>query len=137
MNSIVIAAQKVRETFVMIKSNITSQQFVELITASKRCYKIKLRYCTLLTDSEIDFGDKLNDASFTVLDLGYSGHNFYSDFPNYPSRLKNVLKGLGKVEQVRQNLKEINLEDSGLDKAEVEQMLVDCNLNTEVEVTGV
>jgi hypothetical protein len=108
---------------------VNSEQVTQIISSAKSSNWICLHQCQLLLDDEIDFGDTLDESELELLDLGYSGGPRYSDFKSNPHRLENFLKALGKSLRVRQNLKEISLYNSGLDRKTVEQMLKDSQLD--------
>jgi hypothetical protein len=101
----------------------------QIISSAKSSNCISLYQCQLLLDDEIDFGDTLDESKFETLNLNYSGGSKYSDFKSNPHRLENLLKALGKSLRVRQNLKQIWLYNSGLDRKTVEQMLKDSQLD--------
>ena len=135
MDPLLTAIPKVKDDFTIYNFSISAPQLVSLITAAKNCRELGFRNCTLLTDSEIDFGDTLDDSAFSVLDFGFSGNKLHSDFADNPHRLKNVLVGLGKVQKVRENLKQIKLFNCTLKKEVVEQMITESGF-TEVQLTS-
>lgn len=135
MDSLLQVAPKANVEFKIFRSSVSLAQFKSLVVAAKDWKEIGFYYCALLIDSEVDFSDNLDNSLFSILDLYLSGQSDRSDFATHPSRLKNILKGLGKVPKVRANLKKIRLQKAGLKKADVESMLAECGF-ANVEITG-
>jgi hypothetical protein len=79
-------------------------------------------------DEEFDFGDSLDGVVFKILDLCGSDNEEFSNFQSHPHRLENLLKALGKIQSVRDNLNKLFLHEGILDRDSVEKMLKDTQL---------
>jgi hypothetical protein len=82
----------------------------------------------LNTDQEFSFGEALDGAKFKFIDFWRSGRKEFNDFTTHPERLSNILKALGEVEDVRENLQKIMLRKDDIKESKVVQMLKDSNL---------
>lgn len=115
----------------MYNCRVSQKDFEDLIVAAKHTsFTGFISYCTVLTDEECDFGDRLDDATFSYLYLYNMGQQQYSNWADHPHRLENIIKGLGKSKGVRDHLKTLDLLNSGLDKDRVQQMLNDNSLGS-------
>jgi len=108
---------------------LTCSEFIDIIANYKHCNYIRIEYCWIDTQSSFSFGDKLNGAKFKTLNFGYSGRGYRSNWKANPDKLRNIIKALSVVPDIKSNLEEIIINTCGISKAEVEQMLKDENLS--------
>ncbi|CAI2363762.1 unnamed protein product [Moneuplotes crassus] len=103
---------------------ITKQEFEDLMLS---CQHSKYAYfygCKILTDSEIDFKDRLDQASFTAIDFNYTGHSGYTNWSEDGfMKFKNIVKGFAKVESIKNRHIDIHLGNCGMSKSQAEAIL--------------
>ena len=69
LHSLCLAAPRAKEDFIIYHCKISGEEFVNLLIAGRHCEHISFISCTILTDSECDFGRALDDATFKQLNL--------------------------------------------------------------------
>jgi hypothetical protein len=107
---------------------VESELLVKLMAQCKHLNGIELKEWAFKTDEEFSFGEALDGAKFKSLSFWYSGKKKLSDFSTHPQRLSNILKALGEVEDVRDNLEDIWFDEEDIKEDVIAQMLKGSNL---------
>ncbi|CAI2363653.1 unnamed protein product [Moneuplotes crassus] len=115
---------------------LSKAQFEDLLVACKNCQCVRIRYCYIDTETEVDFGTRLDGSSFRQLDFFCTGGLDYSKWGESDAfRFKNLTKGFSKVEDIRERKWTLCLGDCGLTKETVDQVLTTEGF-TKVELEG-
>ncbi|CAI2387070.1 unnamed protein product [Moneuplotes crassus] len=73
---------------------LEKDQFENLFVSAKKCHTIRFRCCKIFTDTEVDFGDRLENSLFEELDFYLTGSKDYSNWADMEnSRFVNLLTG--------------------------------------------
>ncbi|CAI2361883.1 unnamed protein product [Moneuplotes crassus] len=108
----------------LVHWSITKQEFEDLMASCQHSKYVYFCACKILTDSGIDFGDRLDQASFTTIDFNYTGHSSYDNWSkNGFVKFKNIVKGFAKVESIKNRPIDIHLGDCGISKSQAEIIL--------------
>ncbi|CAI2363915.1 unnamed protein product [Moneuplotes crassus] len=104
--------------------SMTKQEFEDLMVSSQHSKYVYFCACKILTDSEVDFGDRLDQASFTTIDFNSTGHSSYDNWSkNEYMKFKNIVKGFAKVESIKSRPIDIHLGGCGMSKSQAEAIL--------------
>ncbi|CAI2360875.1 unnamed protein product [Moneuplotes crassus] len=115
---------------------MSKSEFEDIIVAAKNCKQIEIDRCKIDTKQELHFGDRLNESSFTTLFLGGVGGSSYSNWSQDDFlQFKNIIKGLAKVEQVKNRAIKLNLKDCDLTKEKAESILQESGM-TNITLEG-
>lgn len=99
-------------------------EFEEIMIAAKHCKSIRFYYCTILTNSECDFGDKLADATFTEINFDYTGWVETSNWEGNPEFFSNIFTGIAKCSPAtKTNLLFVNIKSCAYDINEARRIL--------------
>ncbi|CAI2361929.1 unnamed protein product [Moneuplotes crassus] len=103
---------------------MTSSQFQDLLVAAQKTDHVKFWCCKIDIGEEVDFGGRLDQAAFTKIDFEYTGGSDYSNWAqNGFETFKNIVKGLAKVESIKNRQVSINLSNCGMSKDQAESIL--------------
>ncbi|CAI2362046.1 unnamed protein product [Moneuplotes crassus] len=103
---------------------ITSSQFQDILVAAQNTDYVRFCYCKIDAGEEVDFGGRLDQAAFTTIDFESTGGSSKSNWSqNGFETFKNIVKGLAKVESVKNRQVSINLKNCGMSKDQAESIL--------------
>ena len=104
------------------------------MVSCKYIKELVLLSCTILTDEECDFKNKLFDSKIQIITLNNTGYWSHWNL-NGAQRLKNIVKGLSKEQGIKDYLKVIHLNRCWISRAQAESILIENGLDN-VDVEG-
>ncbi|CAI2362100.1 unnamed protein product [Moneuplotes crassus] len=108
----------------LINWAMTKSQFQDLLVAAQNTDYVQFRHCKIDSSAEVDFGGRLDQATFTNIDFEGTGHSIYSNWNrNGFEKFKNIVKGLAKVESVKNRRVSIYLGDCGMSRDQAQSIL--------------
>lgn len=116
-DSIMKAASKVSEEVYIYNFSMNQDQLTTIMSSFKHVSNwVCLIECEIITDQEPNFTEVLKDAQSRAISFYDSGLAQRSDWRTHTMRFVNIIKALGKVQDVRTNLREISLHETGLEE---------------------
>jgi len=103
---------------------MTSSQFQDILVAAQKADYVRFGGCKIDVGEEVDFGGRLDQAAFTNIDFESTGRSDRSNWAqNGFETFKNIVKGLAKVESIKNRQVSIHLYDCGMSKDQAESIL--------------
>ena len=94
---------------ILFNETVFSQEsFCLVIKAIKGVETVEFGSCTIITDSECNFGE-MNGCKLKTISLHKSDDEYYSNWVHNRKRLHNILAGIDKCENLRNSIKRIRL----------------------------
>mmetsp|Transcript_35115 Transcript_35115/g.40580 ORF Transcript_35115/g.40580 Transcript_35115/m.40580 type:complete len:159 (+) Transcript_35115:978-1454(+) len=129
IESLICVAEKVNKSILLNNLNVCKDEFEELMDAFKHCKEIiHFVSCKIETRSEVSFEDSLKDWQTETLSFNFSGGEKFSNWGENLEHFENIIKALGKSEDVKKNLKGIYLKDFNAPEETIMKIMKECNL---------
>ncbi|CAI2358787.1 unnamed protein product [Moneuplotes crassus] len=133
INELCSLSSKIEERFVIRNFEVSQSHLHTLLAAYKHTKYFCLDSCNLSLNSIFSFEGSLQGSTLQVLDLSSCGSSQLGNWEKYPSRFKNLIKALAQEKDFKRNLKQIRVEDCGMERSKVEEVLKECQFG-EVEI---
>jgi hypothetical protein len=104
------------------------KEFKRTVASFRHSSLVSLKKCILRLDKPFSFHNAMDDAKFKSLNLSHSESALFSDFGSNPHRLENLLKALGEVQTIRDNLFQLIIYNSGISDEKFKALLEDHKL---------
>ncbi|CAI2360385.1 unnamed protein product [Moneuplotes crassus] len=122
--SLLRAIRKVRQNLNFGQCKIMKNEFEEIMIAAKHCKSIRFFRCSIITNSECDFGDKLADATFSEINFELTGCDATSNWKGNPDFFSNIFTGIAKCSPAaKTNLLFVNINACQYDVNEARRIL--------------
>jgi len=121
-SGIIEVGGKVTQKLHINQFHIQQTEFEDIIKAFKNWKEIKFESWSIKTPDQCEF-DGLEEAIIQKISFSGSGGIEYSNWRENSSMFKNIILGLSKFEAVRDNLKEIEIDNCGLPNGNAEEIL--------------
>ncbi|CAI2371565.1 unnamed protein product [Moneuplotes crassus] len=103
---------------------ITSSQFQDLLVAAQNIDHVRFCGCKISVGEEVDFEHRLDQTAFIKIDSEGTGDRVYSNWTqNGFETFQSIVKGLAKVESVKNRQVNINLKDCEMSRDQVQSIL--------------
>ena len=129
-------ATKTTRTFCVCNSNITTNDFIEIICSSKNAINVHLRDDTILLDGEFDFGNNMERWKIQYIGFFLSGESNRSDWISYPNRFENIISAISRCLPLRKSLKVLGVGRCGINR-EFAQKILRKFMMDDIELLGV
>ncbi|CAI2365111.1 unnamed protein product [Moneuplotes crassus] len=123
MTELEALSSKVEERFWICNFEVSQHQMKTLLAKYKRKRWFGFYNCKLALSSVPDFGGTLKGSQLEILDLHCCGISDLGDWENNPAHFKNLIEGLAKEQDFKNNLKHILMWGCGMEKSQVEEIL--------------
>ncbi|CAI2387198.1 unnamed protein product [Moneuplotes crassus] len=123
MTALEALSSKVEEEFVIYNFEVSQHQMKTLLAKYKRKRRFGFLSCKLALSSVPDFGGALQGSQLKALGLNGCGSSDLGDWKNNPAHFENLIEGLAKEQDFKDNLKWIGMEDCGMEESQVEVIL--------------
>ncbi|CAI2359058.1 unnamed protein product [Moneuplotes crassus] len=123
MTELEALSSKVEEKFGICNFEVSQNQMKTLLAKYKRKSWFGFVDCNLALSSVPDFGGALQGSQLERLDLTGCGASARGGWKNNPSHFENLIEGLAKEQDFKNNLKMIWMGGCGMEKSQVEEIL--------------
>ena len=135
LESLKIAASKVKNQFAVDKTKFSSYEFWELVSAAKGVKELHFQYDKILLDESADFGD-MEGSNIECLGFYWSGGSNYSNWKEHPIRFENIIAGISKSKGLKGSLKRLYIHSCEITNDKAQEVLNKYELH-EVMLEGV
>ncbi|CAI2363211.1 unnamed protein product [Moneuplotes crassus] len=118
-------SQRVSGWLFIHRFEVSQDQIVYLFSVNGHQEYFGFSWCKLDLSSVPEFGGSLAGNTIKALGLYSCGGSSYCDWGNNESHFANLIAGLSKEEDFRKNLGWIDILECGMEKIEVEKILMD------------
>ncbi|CAI2368343.1 unnamed protein product [Moneuplotes crassus] len=125
LEELVEVSKRVTGQLFIYNFEVPQDQLVSLFSANRHTKYFGLPFCKLSLSSVPGFGGTLAGSTMQGLNLGGCGGSSYGDWGNNESHFENLIAGLSKEEDFRENLKWIGMGKCGMEMNVVKKILVD------------
>ena len=129
LESLKIVSTKTCNQFAVDKTNFSSDEFRELVTAAKGAKQLGFRFDIIPLDEQVDFGN-MKESKLERLSFQYSGGSDYSNWKANPMRFENLVASIDQSQGLKNSLKELNIRDCEITKEKAQEVLNKYNLKT-------
>ena len=122
------AASKTYDVLNIHNTELSSQEFWEIVSAGRYCKKLQFCFDLITFDEMWDFKGDMNGCKIEYLYLLSSGSSDYSDWSNHPQRFKNLIAAIAKCAPLSKSLKVLNISKCEISKTRVIEIWNNYNL---------
>ena len=134
LESLKIVSTKTSNQFAIDKTNFTSDEFRELISAAKGTKELYFQYNIISLDEQVDFGS-MKGSKLEYLGFYYSGGPGYSNWKAHPMRFENLIASISKSQGLKNSLKSLWIRECEITKEKAQEVLKKYNLKS-IELGG-
>ncbi|CAI2362004.1 unnamed protein product [Moneuplotes crassus] len=124
MDELAAVSQRVWEALFIYKFEVSQSQLTTLLAANKHKEPFGFTNCKLSLSSVPDFGGRLEGSTLEILHLDSCGGSDYGDWATNESHFENLVEGLSKEQDFKNNLQGIRMRECGMELETVEEILV-------------
>ena len=135
LESLEVASTKTSDGFSVDKTNFSSDEFRELVCATKGTKQLYFVSDIIPLDEQVDFGN-MEGSKLELLWFKYSGGSGYSNWKSHPMRFENLVASIAKSQGLKNSLKTLWIGNCEITKEKAQEVLNKYNLNS-VALTGV
>ena len=126
-------SQWVSKRVIISNVEFNHSQIAKFLAASKHIKeRIWFTKVKIIADSVVNFGDSLDGFKTERIIFDNCGEQDVSDWKNHPERFSNIIEGLGKIKDVRENLTSLHLYRCCLKKDQVEEILEENGFSVDI-----
>ena len=124
------AARRTSNQFYICYTNLSSEEFWEIVSAGKNCSKLWFYSSLIKFDEEWEFGEEIEGWKISSIYFNHSGSSNYSDWSNKPIRLNNLIAAISRCEYLTKSLKEIQISNCDISDITFGEILDRYKLNS-------
>ncbi|CAI2386342.1 unnamed protein product [Moneuplotes crassus] len=123
IDELAAVSQRVCGGLVICNFEVSQPQLVTLLAAYKHKKAVGFNACNLSLSSVPDFGGRLEGSTLKGLGLNFLGESDRCDWASNESHFENLVEGLSKEQDFKNNLQGIGMKECGMDFETVEEIL--------------
>ena len=116
-------AAKVTDYLYINNTDLTGQEFWDLVSAAKFCQYLYFQYDLIAFDEKWDFGKEMDGCKINYIYFTYSGFRSHSDWGQNIHRFENMVAAISICSPLLKSLKTIYIYNWDITKAKAEEIL--------------
>ena len=116
-------AAKVTDYLYINNTDLTGQEFWDLVSAAKFCLYVHFNYDLIAFDEKWDFGKEMDGCRINHLYFDYSGFHRYSDWGHNLHRFENMVAAISRCSPLLNSLNTIYISNWDITKAKAQEIL--------------
>ena len=129
LESLKVASAKTSDWFFVDKANFSSDEFRELVTATKGAKELYFQHDIIPLDEQVDFGN-MEGSKLELLGFWHSGGSSYSNWNAHPMRFENLVASIAESQGLKNSLKRLRIRDCEITREKAQEVLNKYNLNS-------
>ena len=128
-------AAKVTDYLYINNTDLTGQEFWDIVTAAKFCPYLHFEYDLIAFDEKWDFVKEMDGCKINSLYFTYSGFRSHSDWGQNMHRFENIVAAISRCSPLLKSLSSINISNWDITKAKAEEILAKYSWS-KITITG-